>query len=163
MRKEDKASDRVIDLDEYLQKHSIWPDLASGLKPGFYWPRQQKNTHIHRFKLILKSFGCFKPGAKWKICFNTTGNHLWTLWFIEILHIFQLQAWKEKKIKKARSPWLHMRATGRLRKVRLLAPPALHTSSYKKHLTFLVCKAEVVLWVYFSGRYTVAGNKETLK
>lgn len=56
--------------------------------------------------------------------------------FSKFLTFLQLEA-REK----ARSPWLQMRAIGRLGKVRLLAPPALRTPSDKKHLTFSVWKS----------------------
>lgn len=61
---------------------------------------------------------------------------------------------------KARSPWLQMRAIGRLGKVRLLAPLVLHTSSDKKHLTFSVWEAEVTLCVCFSGHVRGQGKTQ---
>lgn len=74
---------------------------------------------------------------------------------------FHFPSWRFGE--KARSPWLQMRAIGWLGKVRLLAPPALLTSSDKKHLTLSIWKAGVTLCVCFSGRCVRGWRKEQVE
>lgn len=95
-----------------------------------------------------------------KICFDTLSRHNVYCWKPSVTASSKFFTFSRLEAgEKFRSPWLQMRATGRLGKVKLLAPAALHTSSDKKQLTFSVWKAEVTYRVCFSGRCKRAQGK----